>query len=69
MRVRRSWLQVGPAVAVVAAVAVLTAYAVNASGQKVERVESNNSGLWATSDGASDAPGSYGRFNKAASAL
>jgi hypothetical protein len=69
MRARRSLLRLAPTVAVAAAVAVVGAFAVQASGQRVQRVEANNAGLWASSDGASDEPGSYGRFNKAASSL
>jgi hypothetical protein len=65
MRVGRLLVRAVPTVAVAAVVSLVAALAVNATGQKVERVEANNAALWVTNDKA----GVYGRFNKASSFL
>lgn len=63
MRVGRRLVRLVPTVAVTAAISVIAALAVNATGQKVLRVEANNAALWVTSN----QDDRYGRFNKASS--
>lgn len=65
MRVGRTPARLVPTVAVMATLAVVAAMAINASGQHVQRVDTNNAAMWVSNDDG----GLYGRFNKASSGL
>jgi hypothetical protein len=65
MRIGRVPARLVPVVAVAVAISVVTAMAVNADGQKVQRVATNNAALWVTNDQAVR----YGRFNKASASM
>lgn len=65
MRVGRTPARLVPTVAVMVATAVVAAMAISASGQHVQRVDTNNAALWVSNDDG----GLYGRFNKASSNL
>ncbi len=54
-----------PGVVLTVALSVLTAYAVLATGHKVQKLDLNNSGIWATNDRQEQ----FGRLLKSASAL
>lgn len=65
MRIGRASARLAPAVAVAVTISVVAAMAVNADGQKVQRVSANNAALWVTNDQAVR----YGRFNKASASM
>lgn len=54
-----------PALILTVALSVLTAFAVMATGHRVQKLDLNNSGIWATNDRLAK----VGRFNKSASVL
>lgn len=65
MSAGRKVLRLVPTLAVTVASVTVLALAINAVGQRVERVDANNAALWVTSN----QDDRYGRFNKASSTI